>query len=376
MPKRDYYEILGVSRTATESEVKKAYRKLALQYHPDKNPGDESAEVAFKEVSEAFDVLSDVEKRRLYDQYGHEGLSARGYGQSFTDVNDIFSHFSDIFEGSLFEGIFGGGARGGRRARGHRGADLRIDLELTLEEAATGVSRTVELTRQGPCETCDGSGAAAGTTPESCSTCGGHGQVAASSGFFTVRRTCPECLGSGVRIAKPCRDCAGQGRIPLTREISVDVPGGVDDGNQLRVVGEGDHGAEGGPPGDLYCRIRVQEHAFFQRRGTDILLEVPLTFSDAALGTKLEVPTLEGKTSISVPAGTQHGDTIVLKNKGLPSLEGFATGRQIVHFVIETPRRLSGTAKKLFEQLRELDGKSSHHPTRQGFLDRIREYFT
>ena len=378
MSKQDYYEVLGVSQSASEPEIKKAYRKLALQLHPDKNPGDEEAEKRFKEVSEAYDILSDVQKRRLYDQYGHEGLSARGYGQQFSSVNDIFSQFSDIFEGSLFEGLFGGGAarttQGARR--GQRGSDLRIDIEMSLEEIASGISRTVGLTRQTPCSECDGSGSAAGSEPEPCSGCNGHGQVEVSSGFFTIRRACPQCGGSGQRVTKPCLDCKGEGRVPVTREITVDVPAGVDDGNQLRVVGEGDQGLDGGPSGDLYCRIRVQPHELYQRHRNDILLDVPLTISDAALGTKLEVPTLHGKAHVNVSAGTQSGDVVTIKGKGLPSLEGFAKGNQIVRFLIETPRKLSPEARKLFEQLRELDGEDHHHPKRQGFLDRICDYFT
>lgn len=377
MSQTDYYEVLGVSRTADASEIKKAYRAKAIQFHPDKNQGDEAAEHKFKQVSEAFDVLSNDEKRRLYDQYGHEGLSSRGYRQGFSNVNDIFSHFSDIFEGSLFEGLFGGRAeRAGGRQQGRRGADLRVDLRLTLEDVATGVSRTIELSRQGACQTCDGNGAKPGTSPQKCGGCGGHGQVEASSGFFTIRRTCPQCLGAGSVISERCDDCGGEGCTPTTRELKIDVPAGIEGGNQIRIVGEGDEGTMGAPAGDLYCRIFLAEHRFFERNGNDIFLEVPVTFSDAALGTKLDVPVLGGKTTVSVPSGAQSGDIIKLKGKGIPSLEGYGKGHQLVRIVVETPRKVSSKAKKLFEELRDLDGHKSSHPARQGFLEKIQDFLT
>jgi molecular chaperone DnaJ len=372
MAQRDYYEVLGVSRSADTAEIKKAYRQLALKLHPDKNPGDAKAEQAFKEVSEAYEVLSDPEKRQLYDRYGHEGLKARGYGPSFRDVEDIFSHFSDIFEGSLFEGLFGGR----RRGRHGGGADQLTEIELTLEEVATGVTRKVEVRRRAVCKTCRGSGAKAGSSPQVCPTCAGYGQVEASSGFFSIRRTCPQCGGEGATIADPCRDCRGEGRVAERREITVDVPAGVHTGNQLRLAGEGDEGVRGGPPGDLYCRIHVEEHRFFQRDGDDLLCEVPITFSDAALGAKIEVPSLQGKTVVTVPPGVQSGAILELRGRGLPSLESSRRGDQLVRVIVETPRRLSAQARKLFEQLRELDGQTSQsHPDRQGFIDRLYDYF-
>jgi molecular chaperone DnaJ len=375
MSQRDYYEVLGVSRTASLAEIKKAYREKAFQCHPDKNPGDPEAERKFKEVSAAYEVLSDDEKRRLYDQYGHEGLSARGYAHTFTSVDEIFSHFGDIFEGSLFEGLFGArGARRGGSRQGRRGSDLRIDLELTLEDVATGVQRKVEIEREGACTSCRGSGAKSGSAPQTCSTCRGYGQVQTSSGFFTVRRTCPRCYGEGTVISDPCKECGGSGRVAVKRELSIEVPAGVEDGNQLRIAGEGNEGTLGAPSGDLYCRIFVRRHGVFERAGRDIFLEVPVTFSDAALGARIEVPSLDGKTALQVPAGTQSGEVLKLRGKGLPSLDGYGRGDQLVRIVVETPRKLSSKARKLFEEMRELEGQKNAHPARQGFLEKIRDY--
>ena len=373
MSQKDYYEVLGVPRDADAAEIKKAYRQSAMRYHPDKNPGSVEAEQKFKEVSEAFEVLSNDEKRRLYDEYGHEGLSARGYSQGFTNVNDIFSHFSDILGESLFEGLFGRRSSGATR-QARRGSDLRVNLELSLEEAATGVKRTLEIRRQGACQKCDGSGAAPGTKPRKCATCGGHGRVQSTSAIFTIQRTCPECYGAGTVIGERCGDCGGEGRVPVAREIEIEVPAGVESGNQLRYVGEGDEGTTGGPPGDLYCRISVEEHSVFARVGNDIVLEVPVTFSDAALGAKIDVPSLGGKTTVSIPAGTQSGEVIRLKGKGLPSLEGYGRGHQLVRIVVETPRKLTAQAKKLLEQLRELDNQHNSHPAKSSFLEKIQDF--
>ena len=373
MSKRDYYEVLGVARDANESEVKKAYREKALKYHPDKNPGDADAEAAFKEVSEAFEVLSDDQKRTLYDEHGHEGLSARGFSGGFTDINDIFSRFGDIFEGGLFEGLFGGmgsSSRDGPR----RGSDLRIDLELNLNEVLTGVKRKIEIRRRRDCGHCDGSGAQPGTEKQTCLQCQGLGRVESSSGFFRVQRPCPRCHGAGSVISTPCEKCSGEGRAAGSAELDVDIPPGVHDGNQMRISSQGDSGVKGGPPGDLYVRLRVSGHELFERIDNNVLLEVPVTFSDAALGAQLEVPTPEGAESLSVKAGTQAGEIIRMKRKGLPALEGGARGDQLVKVVVETPRKLSSEARGLFEQIRELNHENEH-PARQGFLDRIRDYF-
>lgn len=373
MSKRDYYEVLGVSREAAESEVKKAYREKALKYHPDKNPGDAEAEAAFKEVSEAFEVLSDGQKRKLYDEHGHEGLSARGFSGGFTDINDIFSRFGDIFEGSLFEGLFGG-MESSRGAGPRRGSDLRIDLEISLNEVLTGVKRQVEIRRRRDCGDCDGSGAQPGTEPQTCLQCQGMGRVESSSGFLRVQRACPRCHGVGSVIATPCEKCEGEGRSVVSGEIDIEIPRGIHDGNQLRISTEGDSGVRGGPAGDLYVRLRVSRHELFERIENDVLLEVPVTFSDAALGAQLEVPTLEGIESLSVKPGTQGEAVLRIKGKGLPALEGSGRGDQLIRVMVETPRKLSAEARGLFEQIRNLDS-DAEHPARQGFLDRIRDYF-
>ncbi|HLU48793.1 MAG TPA: molecular chaperone DnaJ [Planctomycetota bacterium] len=375
MTQRDYYEVLGVGRGASDSELKKAYRRLALQYHPDKNPGDTDAERRFKEVSEAYEVLSDPEKRQVYDTYGHEGLRARGAGPSFTNVEDIFSHFGDIFGGSLFGDLFG--ERGGR-SRGIRGGDLRIRLRVTLEEVAKGTRKTVEYRHRVACEACDGSGAEAGTQPQACPTCGGRGVIERSSGFFSLRQTCPTCMGEGSVVNTPCSKCRGEGSVTRRESIEIDVPAGVHEGNQLRLAGHGDAGVRGGPAGDLYCVIEVEKHRFFERAGDDIICEVPITFSEAALGADVEVPTLEGKTTITVKPGTQSGHVVALDDLGIPNLDRRRRrGRQLVRLQVETPRKLDAETRKLFEELREREGKQrGSHPAQQSFMERLYEKLT
>ncbi|MBN1442088.1 MAG: molecular chaperone DnaJ [Planctomycetes bacterium] len=376
MAQKDYYEVLGVSRDAGEADIKRAYRQLALKYHPDKNPGDREAERAFKEVSEAFEVLVDPEKRKLYDRYGKEGLKSRGYGPQFTSVEDIFAHFGDIFGGSIFDEFFGGGRAHRRSSRGRPGADLRVELDLSLEDVAAGATRRIELRRRAACGECGGSGAEPGSKPQTCPTCSGYGQVETSSGFFSIRRTCPRCGGEGQIILKRCAACRGEGVVSKTAELSIDVPAGIHDGNQICLRGEGEEGTLGAPAGDLYCRIRVKPHRFFRRDGDDLLCDVPITFSDAALGTKIEVPTLKGKTALTIPAGTQGGEVIVLKNKGLPRLQGFGRGALRARVMVETPRKLSREERELFERLRKLDAtEGASHPARNGFLEKLREYF-
>ena len=374
MSQRDYYEVLGVARGASPEDIKKAYKRLALKNHPDKNPGDPSAEDRFKEVAEAFEVLGDTERRELYDRYGHEGLKARGYSEPhFGSAEDVFRHFSDIFGDSIFEGFFGGGGR--RRSTRRSGSDLAVSVELTLEEVAAGAQRTVELRRQVECEDCSGTGCRSGT-PTSCSGCEGVGEVETVQGFFAVRRTCPRCQGEGVMISDPCPACRGEGRRPGTREVEIEIPAGVHDGNQLRLVAQGDCGARGGPSGDLYCRVRVKPHTFFERLGDDILCEVPVTFSDVALGSRIEVPTLLERAKVTVPAGTQSGDVLRLRGQGIPRLNSGSTGNQLIRVVVETPRKPSARMKEILEELRSEEiHAGSAHPGRTGFFERLKKHF-
>ena len=375
MPETDYYAALEVSPTASEAEVKKAYRKLALKWHPDKNPGDAEAERRFKDVAEAYEVLSDPERRQLYDRYGKEGLKARGYsGSSFTNAEDIFSQFSDIFEGSLFEGFFGGRSGGRRRSGGRVGADLRAGLTLSLEEVLTGTHRTISLRRQVGCGKCGGSGSQEGTSSTSCPQCKGHGQVETAQGFFSIRRTCPRCHGEGVVIRDPCTTCRGEGRQLGSREVEVQIPAGVCGGNQLRIQGEGDAGIRGGPPGDILCVIREKEHELFTRSENNLLCEVPVSFSEAALGAKIEVPTLRGKAEVSVIPGTQSGEVLRLRGQGLPSLDGYDTGNLLVRLTVETPKKLTKKMRQLLGELKESESRASQ-PAQYGFLERIKKYF-
>ena len=373
MSQKDYYEILGVSREADDREIKKAYRRLAIQYHPDKNPGDASAEVKFKEVAEAFEVLNDPERRQLYDRYGHEGLTARGYTQpNFSNSEDIFRHFSDIFSDSIFDGLFGGsGRRSGRRG----GSDLRVAVELSLEDVASGVKKTIELRKQNSCEKCSGSGSKEGKLI-TCSACDGYGEVESVQGFFSVRRACPECGGEGKSVADPCSVCRGEGRRPGPHSIEVEIPPGVHTGIQVRVPGHGDAGTRGATEGDLYCRIRVAKHPFFERHDDDIVCDVPVTFSEVALGTKIEVPTLTDRAKVKVPPGTQSGDILRLRGQGLPNLNGTGRGSQLIRVVVETPRKLSAEMRTVMEQLREQEESSKGiHPERSGFFDRLKKHF-
>jgi molecular chaperone DnaJ len=379
MAQRDYYEVLGVARTSPLEEIKKAYRKLALKYHPDKNSGDSTAEVKFKELSEAYEVLSDPEKRRLYDQYGHEGMRARGYaGPSFTTVEDIFSQFGDIFEGSIFESLFGQARRGrgrqARRSEGRDGADLRIELSLTFEEVATGGQKTVEYKRQVKCAECAGSGSRKNSRPATCPTCGGYGQVQESQGFISLRRTCPQCRGEGVYCPHPCPTCHGEGTLPRKKEISIKIPAGVHDGNQIRIPGEGNDGVRGGDTGDLYGLITLRPHDFFERYNDDVVCELPITVSEAALGERIDVPTLRGPAKVMVPPGTQSGEVLRLKGQGFPNLDGYGTGDQLIKVLVETPRKLSARMRELFEELRSLESEQAT-PARNRFFEKLKSYF-
>lgn len=352
MSKRDCYEVLGVARDATDQQIKSAYRKLALKYHPDRNPGDHTAEERFKEAAEAYAILADRDKRSLYDRFGHAGVSgaAAGAGAGFDPT--IFADFGDIFAG--LGDVFGfGDLFGGRRRRGgpQRGADLRYDLEITFEEAAEGAETTIQIPREETCETCKGTGAAPGTTPETCSHCRGTGQLRFQQGFLTVARPCPTCRGTGKVISKPCQACRGAGRIGRERKITVKIPAGIATGQRLRLYGEGEHGSAGGPPGDLYVVVHVQEHPIFQREGDDLYCELPVTFPVAALGGSIRVPSLNGQEALDIPAGTQPGARFRLRGKGMPNVSGRGRGDLYVIVRIDVPKKLSRDQKQLLEEL-------------------------
>ncbi|MBM3223112.1 MAG: molecular chaperone DnaJ [Candidatus Tectomicrobia bacterium] len=353
MAKRDYYEVLSVSRTATEDDIKKSYRKLAFQYHPDRNPNNPEAEEKFKEASEAYEVLHDADKRRIYDQYGHDGLQKNGF-QGFSGFEDVFSSF-----GGIFEELFGfSGRRGGSgRSAARSGADLRYDVQLTFEEAVFGTEKVLEFEKMETCMHCLGKRTAPGSRPVTCSTCNGHGQVERRQGFFTLRTTCPTCRGEGSRITDPCKECRGLGVVQLPKKLSVKIPAGVDDGARLRLSGEGEEGSNGGPAGDLYVILHVAAHEFFERHGTDVHCQVPISFAQAALGTDLEVPSLHGPQTLAIPRGTQTGDRLTLRSCGVPELRGEGRGHQIVHIVVKTPTQLTERQEELLREFAALDGE-------------------
>lgn len=365
MSKRDYYEVLGVSRDVGERELKKAYRKLAMEYHPDRNPGDNEAEVKFKEAAEAYEVLNDPEKRKIYDRFGHDGLNGR-QGAGFSSVDDIFSQFGDVFGD-----IFGFGRSQRRRGGPSRGADLRLDLELEFEEAAFGTSREVEVPRHSTCGTCEGSGATPGSEAIVCGACQGRGQVHHSQGFFTLSSTCPECRGSGKIITSPCEDCDGSGLVEEVREVNVKIPPGVDDGTRLRLRGEGEAGQKGGPRGDLYVFLHVKPSDIFVREGANLHLEAEISFVQAALGCKLEIPTLEEPTTVTIEPGSQFGDTIVLDDQGIQSIN--RPGRRgdlVVHLKVRVPTKLNKKQRELLEEYAE---ESDISVKEASLLDRIKE---
>lgn len=369
MAKRCYYEILGVEKSASEREIAKAYRRLAVQFHPDSNPDDEEADFKFKEAAEAYDVLGDGDKRSRYDRFGHAGVD--GNRSSFGNAEDIMSAFSEIFGGGGFFGdLFGGG---GRRAR--RGADVRADVTLTLEEAATGVSKTISFQRGEACEKCDGSGARPGTQPVTCTKCGGRGIVLQSNGILRVQTTCPSCHGSGQMITDPCFDCRGYGIRKKNVELEVAIPAGVDDGMRVRLQGEGEASQSGdGPPGDCYCFIRVRKHKLFHRDGQNLVLQLPITYSQAALGSPLEVPTLEGPDELTIPSGTQSGDVFKIAGRGMPDPQTGRKGDLLVQTFIETPRKLSERQQELLRELAEIE-QTNVSPQRKSFLDKLKDYF-
>jgi molecular chaperone DnaJ len=347
--KRDYYEVLGVDRNASDSDLKKAYRKLALKFHPDRNPGDRTAEEQFKEAAEAYDVLRDANKRQIYDQYGHQGLEGSGFS-GFGGFEDIFSSFGDIFED--FFG-FGGGRRS--RSRVHRGADLRYDMQLTFMEAAFGTEKEINVEKAESCVDCEGSGAAPGTGAETCPQCGGSGQIGRSQGFFTVRTTCNQCRGQGQVIANPCNTCHGQGKVLARKKVSVRIPAGVDNGSRLRLTGEGEAGAYGGPHGDLYVFIHAENHDFFKRDETNVLCQIPVSFVQAALGDTISIPTLNGETELQIPKGTQPGDVFRIRGEGIPSLRNGHRGDQIIQVNVKTPTNLNKKQVALLKEFASLE---------------------
>ena len=352
MTKRDYYEILDVDRNATDDEIKKNYRKMAMQFHPDRNPGDKAAEDKFKEAAEAYEVLSDPQKREIYNRYGHEGLSSSGF-QGFRGFEDIFSSFGDIF-GDIF-GFSNGRSRSRTAARA--GADLRYDLKISFMDAASGLAKEIAVEKLERCHECSGTGAAAGTTPETCSRCQGRGQVTQSSGFFSISSTCPQCRGQGQIITHPCKTCRGTGREKTSKLVQVKIPAGVDTGSRLRLRGEGEQGEFGGPHGDLYVFIFVEEHEFFKRSEDDIYCRIPISFVQAALGANLEVPTLTGTEKLKIPRGTQSGKIFRIRGKGIPHLRGYGNGDQIIEAVVTVPTNLNKRQEELLREFARISGE-------------------
>ncbi|QDV72654.1 molecular chaperone DnaJ [Botrimarina mediterranea] len=364
---RDYYEVLGVSRDADGTTIATAYRKLAIKYHPDKNPGDEEAIARFKECAEAFEVLNDAEKRSRYDRFGHAGVNgAAGGRHGFNDVEDIFSAFGDIF-GDMF-----GGGRGRTRVR--QGRDVRCDVTLTLHEAAEGVTKTVEFQRHEPCDDCDGSGAAPGSERQTCGYCAGHGRVVQSAGIIRMQTTCPACHGAGSTVSKPCRPCRGTGQRLKSVQTEVRIPAGVDDGTRVRITGHGEPSPDGGPAGDCYCFISVLSHPLFEREGQHLVVRVPISYTQAALGCELEVPTLDGRDTVTLPPGTQSGDVFKLDGRGMPDPRRHGLGDLLVQVMIEVPKKLAPDEERLLRELAGLEHKNVA-PQRKSFFKQLKDYF-
>ena len=375
MTKRDYYDVLGVDKSASADEIKKSYRRLAMKYHPDKNPGDKEAEEKFKECAEAYEVLSDTQKKQRYDQYGHDGLRGAGmHDYSRMNVDDIFnmSGFADIF------GDFFGGARSRRTSPNapQRGYDLETTVRLTLNDIAVGAEKDIEFTRQDTCGECNGSGCEKGKTPDRCVVCGGTGQVqkAGLGGFFQMVSTCGQCGGSGQVINHPCKKCHGSGRVPKKRKVTIKVPAGVHEGQGIRVAGEGEPGRNNGPRGDLFCYVRLEEHPFLVREGSDLIALVPISFTQAALGAMVDVPSLNGTKQLKIPAGTQNGNVFRIKGEGLPDLRTRRQGDELVRVMIEIPKNLTSKQEKLLREFADSED-SKVLPESKGFFDKLKKYF-
>lgn len=373
MAKKDYYDVLGVERGADEKAIKRAYKKLAMQYHPDRTKGDKAKEEKFKEIQEAYEILGDKEKRAAYDQYGHAAFEQGGMGGGGFSGGFSGADFGDIF-GDMFGDIFGGGGRG--RQRVVRGEDLRYDIQITLEEAVKGTTKDIQINTLAHCDSCDGTGAEKGSKVETCPSCHGSGRIRRQQGFFVTEAVCPTCHGSGKKIEKPCKSCHGEGRVHKKKNLSVKIPAGVDTGNQLRLSGEGAAGENGAPAGDLYVVIHVKEHHIFERDGNNLYCEVPISFSMAALGGEIEVPTLDGKVKLKIPAETQTGKLFCMRGKGVSSTRSGYAGDLICRVVIETPVNLNKEQKELLEKLEEsLKGQKSHSPKSSSFLDGVKKFF-
>ena len=368
MSKRDYYEILGVNRDAAEDDIKKAYRKLAMKHHPDRNPDSKEAEDKFKEAKQAYEVLSDNAKRAQYDQFGHAAMEgAAGAGQGFGSFADAFS--------DIFGDIFGGGGAGARRSNVYRGADLRYNLEISLEEAARGTETKIRIPTMEECTPCHGSGAQPGTEASTCSMCGGHGQVRMQQGFFSIQQTCPTCHGSGKTIANPCAECQGAGRVKQHKTLSVKIPPGVDEGDRIRLAGEGEHGINSGPAGDLYVMIHLKPHAVFKRDNDDLHCEMPISFTTAALGGDIEIPTLDGHAKIKVAEETQNGKVFRLRGKGIKGVRSQQHGDLFCHVVVETPVNLNAQQRELLRELEAISQGQNNNPRAKGWMDRVKEFF-
>ena len=370
MSKRDYYDVLGVSRNTQGDELKKAYRKLAMKYHPDRNPGDSSAAEKFKEATEAYEVLSDSSKKSAYDQFGHQGVSSSGFGSSRSATDA----FNDIF-GDIFGDLFGGGDPFSGSRRSNRGSDLEYSLSINLENAVKGITEKILVPTLDSCDDCEGSGTSPGTKPSSCPSCNGAGQVRMQQGFFSISQTCRQCGGSGTIITNPCRSCSGNGRVEKTKTLSVKIPAGIDSGDRIRLSGEGEAGPSGGPSGDLYVHIKVLPHEVFERDGQHLYCEAPISFVDAALGAEIEIPTLEGKVKIKIPEGTQTGKLFRLKGRGVKKIRSAAVGALLCRVIVETPQNLDSKQKTLLNELGSSLKEKKNTPMSSAWFSKVKAFF-